>query len=127
MSKLEAIRAQRAETESEFQTVFKSLFGDSRPSLEEQTAALALHREICALYAAELSLIGSGKSESTATQLSAFQNFSLSDFPNDSPTQPVPALPGQDAPRLPLLPRLLARVTHAIQNRPLDHSSSGTP
>lgn len=122
MSNLEAIRTQRSETEAEFQTAFKSLFGDSRPDPEEQTAALALHREVCVLYAAELSLITNGKLEPSSFPLPP-SSFSRA----DSATQPVPALPGQDAPRLPLLPRLLARVTHAIQNRPLDHSSSGTP
>ena len=133
MSNLEAIRNQRAETESEFQTAFKSLFGDNRPSLEQQTDALALHREICALYAAELSLITSGKLEPSPFALRATEDTSSFILPPSSlshavpTTEPVPPLPRQDAARLSLLPRLLARVTRRLQNRPLDDSGTSTP
>lgn len=123
MNKLEAIRTQRAETEVEFQTAFKALLETTRTDSEAQTTVAALHREVCALYNAELSLITSGKLEPSSS-------FNLHPSPfdcADSPTQPVPALPRQDAARLPLLPRLLARVTRRLPNRPLDDSSPGTP
>ncbi len=160
MNNLEAIRTQRAETEVDFQTAFKDLLEGfdeafttmiTNPcmSTEAQTAVLALHREVCALYAAELSLITSGKLSNQEDPV--IEMMSLRYPPNqeprtnnqkpqpsfplhpssldhdDSPTQPVPPLPRQDAPRLSLLPRLLARVTRAFENRPLHDSSPSTP
>ena len=134
MSNLESIRTQRAQTESEFQTAFKSLFGDSRASHHEQTITLALHREICALYAAELSLITSGKlpnEEPSTKHKEPLPSFYIPPFAfatrANTTTEPVPPLPRQDAARLSLLPRLLARVTRRLQNRPLDDSGTSTP
>lgn len=57
---LSEIRAQRADAEKHYQAAMKKL-NASNASQEDLAAALGFHREVFALYSAELSLIESGK------------------------------------------------------------------
>lgn len=57
---LPEIRAQRADAEEQYQQAMRKLSA-SNASEEDLAAALGYHREVFALYAAELSLIESGK------------------------------------------------------------------
>lgn len=60
MSPLAAIRAQRAASEKDFQAAFETLLKDAETYAEAAITVQALHREVCALYAAEISLISNG-------------------------------------------------------------------
>jgi Ser/Thr protein kinase RdoA (MazF antagonist) len=64
MNPLAEIREQRPQSERAFQEAMKhleSLLLDGDSGREAMASALGYHREVCALHAAEISLISAGK------------------------------------------------------------------